>query len=51
MAADSSGQMLLTRLCLLPPELVDKIAQAAELPHDFCEAPANRAEIGDRGQI
>ncbi len=35
MARDSSGQVLLSRLCMLPPELLDKIALAAELQHDI----------------
>ena len=35
---DSSGQLLLTRMCLLPPELIIKIAVAAELQHDIFES-------------
>ena len=38
LAPDGSGQLLLTRLCLLPPELVSKIAIAAELQHNFFES-------------
>ncbi len=37
LAADSSGQALLTRLSLLPPELIRKIAIAAELQHDILD--------------
>ena len=40
LAPDGSGQLLLTRLCLLPPELISKIAVAAELQHDICESSA-----------
>ena len=36
-AEDSSGQLLLTRLCQLPPELVSKITVAAELQHDISD--------------
>ena len=37
LAEDRAGQVLLTRLSLLPPELIRKIAIAAELQHDvFC---------------
>ena len=35
LAEDRSGQLLLTRLSLLPPELVHKVAAAAELQHDI----------------
>ena len=38
LADDRSGQMLLTRLSLLPSELICKIAVAAELQHDIFEA-------------
>ncbi len=38
LAEDRSGQVLLTRLCLLPQELLTKIAVAAELQHDFCSS-------------
>ncbi len=34
-AEDRSGQMLLTRLCLLPEDLIKKISIAAELNHDI----------------
>ena len=36
-ASDASGQLLLTRMCLLPPELVSKIAVAAGRQHDIFE--------------
>ncbi len=37
LAEDMSGQVLLSRLCLLPQELLGKIAVAADLQHDiFC---------------
>ncbi len=36
LAADSSGQVLLSRLCLIPEELLIKIAVAAEIQHDIC---------------
>ncbi len=39
-AEDRSGQLLLAQLSQLPPELVGKIAVAAELQHDFFELPA-----------
>ncbi len=35
LADDCSGRLLLTRLCLLPPELINKIAIAAELQYDI----------------
>ena len=38
LAKDRSGQLLLTRLSLLPPELIRKIAVAAELQHDIFQA-------------
>ena len=38
LAEDRSGQMLLTRLSLLSPELTHKIALAAELQHDIFQA-------------
>ena len=40
LAEDTSGQMLLVRLCMLPPELIGKIAVAAELQHDLLPLPA-----------
>ena len=36
LADDRAGQLLLIQLCLLPPELVNKIAVHANLQHDFC---------------
>ncbi len=36
LAEDTSGQVLLSRLCMLPQELLNKIAIAAELQHDIC---------------
>ncbi len=38
MAADRSGQLLLLRLSQLPPELISKIAVAAELQHDIFDS-------------
>ena len=40
LAPDGSGQLLLTRLCLLPPELIRKIAVAAQLQHGIFESSA-----------
>ncbi len=40
MAEDGSGQLLLTRLCMLPPELISKIALSAHLQHDICPLPS-----------
>ncbi len=40
MANDRSGQMLLMRLSQLPPELISKIAVAAELQHNMFDASA-----------
>ncbi len=39
MAEDRTGQLLLTRLCMLPPELISKIAISANLQHDICHLP------------
>ena len=44
LAADGSGQMLLTRLCLLPPELVSKIAVMAQLQHDIFDPSARQMQ-------
>ncbi len=41
LASDCSGQLLLTRLSLLPSELIDKIAVAAELQHDIFSPSAS----------
>ena len=35
LAEDGSGQMLLLRLSLLPAELINKIAVAAQIQHDI----------------
>ena len=35
---DSSGQMLLFQLTLLPAELINKIAVAADIQHDIFES-------------
>ncbi len=45
MAADGTGQLLLTRLCLLPPELISKIAVAAQLQHDIFDTPAQASQL------
>ncbi len=45
MAADGTGQLLLTRLCLLPPELISKIAVAAQLQHDIFDLPAQALQL------
>ena len=45
LAADRSGQMLLYRLGLLPPELISKIAMAAEIQHEVTLARWNSSII------
>ncbi len=41
MAKDRSGQLLLLRLSQLPPELISKIAVAAELQHDIFDSSSH----------
>ncbi len=43
LAKDRSGQLLLTRLSRLPPDLISKIAVAAELQHDIFDGSSTSA--------
>ncbi len=47
LAKDRSGQLLLTRLSRLPPELISKIAVAAELQHDIFDCSSTSASPSD----